>query len=101
MRTIDASVCVIDGEAATRESIESILRTEGMRAECYGSAEEFLAREPREPPGCLVLDVTLPGMSGFELQRELARTELHIPMIFLTARGDISMSVRAVKAGAF
>jgi len=101
MRTIDASVCVIDGEAATRESIESILRTEGMRAECYGSAEEFLAREPRQPPGCLVLDVTLPGMSGFELQRELARTELHIPMIFLTARGDISMSVRAVKAGAF
>jgi DNA-binding NtrC family response regulator len=101
MKAIDAPVCVIDGEAVTRESIECLLRAEGIRVECYGSAEEFMGRGRGELPACLVLDVDLPSMGGFELQRELARTDVHIPIVFLTRRGNISMSVRAIKAGAF
>ncbi len=68
--------------------------------ETYCSAREFLARVAVEPPGCLVLDVELPGLSGLELQRELFRAEAHIPIIFLTGHGDVPMSVRAIKAGA-
>src|ERR1700677_1800185 len=101
MNTIDAPVCVVDDDPSIRESVEGLLRVEGLRVETYCSATEFLARRNPEPPGCLVLDVELPGLSGFELQRELFRAESHIPIIFLTGRGDIPMSVRAIKAGAF
>ena len=100
MNKIAASVCVVDDDASIRESVEGLLRAEGLRVETYCSAREFLARTTVEPPGCLVLDVELPGLSGLELQRELFRTEAHIPIIFLTGHGDIPMSVRAIKAGA-
>ena len=100
MNKIDAPVCVVDDDASIRESVEGLLRAEGLRVETYCSAREFLARTTVEPPGCLVLDVELPGLSGLELQRELFRTEAHIPIIFLTGHGDIPMSVRAIKAGA-
>src|SRR5271167_3007749 len=100
MNAIDAPVCVVDDDASIRESIEGLLRVEGLRVETYCSATEFLSRANPEPPGCLVLDVELPGLSGLELQRELFRTEAHIPIIFLTGHGDIPMSVRAIKAGA-
>jgi DNA-binding NtrC family response regulator len=101
MNKIDAPVCVVDDDVSIRESIEGLLRVEGLRVETYCSAREFLARASAEPPGCLVLDVELPGLSGLELQRELFRSKSHIPIIFLTGHGDIPMSVRAIKAGAF
>jgi DNA-binding NtrC family response regulator len=101
MTKIDAPVCVVDDDASIRESLQGLLRAEGLRVETYSSAQEFLARNNAEPPGCLVLDVELPGLSGLELQRELVRAGAHIPIVFLTGRGDIPMSVRAIKAGAF
>src|ERR1700759_1640689 len=101
MNRIDPPVCVIDDDASIRDSVESLLRAEGLRVETYRSAKEFLARASAEEPGCLVLDVELPGLSGLELQRELFRAESRIPIIFLTGHGNIPMSVRAIKAGAF
>jgi DNA-binding NtrC family response regulator len=101
MNKIDTPVCVVDDDASIRESVEGLLRAEGLRVETYCSAREFLGRKSVERPGCLVLDVELPGLSGLELQRELFRAESHIPIIFLTGHGDIPMSVRAIKAGAF
>jgi DNA-binding NtrC family response regulator len=101
MKRIDLPVCVVDDDASIRESVESLLRAEGLRVETYCSAKEFLARSSAEGPGCLVLDVELPGLSGLELQRELFRAEPDIPIIFLTGHGNIPMSVRAIKAGAF
>jgi DNA-binding NtrC family response regulator len=101
MNRIDPPVCIVDDDASIRESVESLLRAEGLRVETYCSAREFLERPSAEVPGCLVLDVELPGLSGLELQRELFRAEWHIPIIFLTGHGDIPMSVRAIKAGAF
>jgi len=100
MNKIDAPVCVVDDDDSIRESIEGLLRVEGISAETYRSAKEFLARPSGEPPGCLILDVNLPGLSGLDLQRELTRTDVYIPIIFLTGHGDIPMSVRAIKAGA-
>jgi DNA-binding NtrC family response regulator len=93
-------VCVVDDDAAIRESISSLLRAEGIRVETYASAKEFLGRVSREQPSCLVLDVDLPGLSGLDLQRELVRMDVVIPTIFLTGHGDIPMSVRAIQAGA-
>ncbi|MEZ0390103.1 MAG: sigma-54-dependent transcriptional regulator [Verrucomicrobium sp.] len=101
MKRIDAPVCVVDDDASIRESIQGFLRAEGLRVETFCSAKEFLERASTEPPGCLVLDVELPGLSGLELQRELSRTEVYLPIVFLTGHGDIPMSVRAIKAGAF
>ena len=69
--------------------------------ETYCSAKEVSGPRPCRTPGCLVLDVELPGLSGLEFQRELSRTDVHIPIVFLTGHGDIPMSVRAIKAGAF
>jgi DNA-binding NtrC family response regulator len=100
MNKVDPPVCVVDDDFSIRESLQSLLRSAGIQVETYGSATEFLARTDTEPPACLVLDVNLPGFSGFELQRELSRTEVDIPIIFLTGHGDIPMSVRAIKAGA-
>lgn len=101
MNKFEALVCVVDDDASIRQSVEGLLRVEGIRVETFCTAQEFLARTNAEPPGCLILDVELPGLNGFELQRELFRTETNIPIIFLTGHGDIPMSVRAMKAGAF
>jgi DNA-binding NtrC family response regulator len=100
MNKIDPPVCIVDDDFSIRESVQSLLGAAGISVETYCSAKEFLARARMEPPGCLVLDVDLPGLSGLELQRELSRTDVHIPIIFLTGHGDIPMSVRAMKAGA-
>jgi DNA-binding NtrC family response regulator len=100
MNKIDPPVCIVDDDFSIRESLQNLLRAEGIPVETYCSAKEFLARARVEPPGCLVLDVDLPGLSGLDLQRELSRTDVHIPIIFLTGHGDIPMSVRAIKAGA-
>jgi DNA-binding NtrC family response regulator len=100
MNNIDPPVCVVDDDFSVCEAIEGLLRAEGIQVETYRTAKEFLTRSCASPPGCLVLDVNLPGLSGLELQRELSRTDVHIPIIFLTGHGDIPTSVRAIKAGA-
>jgi FixJ family two-component response regulator len=93
-------VFVVDDDAAIRESLDSLIRSVGLRVESFSSAQEFLQRPAAETPACLVLDVRLPGLSGLDLQRELIGKKGSIPIIFITGHGDIPMSVRAMKAGA-
>jgi len=93
-------VCVVDDDASVREAVGSLLRSEGLKVETFGSAREFLASPRRDPPSCLVLDVELPGLSGLDLQQELLKGNAQILIIFLTGHGDIPMSVRAIKSGA-
>ena len=94
------TVFVVDDDRAVRESLRRLLTSVGMTVEVFPSAQAFLAARRAEAPGCLVLDVRLPGLSGLDLQRELASTNATLPIIFLTGHGDIPMSVRAMKAGA-
>lgn len=91
---------MIDDDAGVRDSLGLLFRSVGLRAELFRSANEFLQRKLPPNPSCLVLDVRLPGLSGFELHAELTRVNIQIPIIFITAHGDIPMSVRAMKAGA-
>jgi len=100
MRTIDTSVYVVDDDASVRDAVSSLIRSAGFRVRTFESAQEFLASPRAEVPSCLVLDVRLPGLNGLDLQRELARADVHIPIIFLTGHADIPTSVRAIKAGA-
>jgi DNA-binding NtrC family response regulator len=93
-------VCVVDDELSTRESLSSLLRSAGLNVQTYSSAQEFLSKASIEALGCLVLDVQLPGISGLDLQQELASKDIQIPIIFITGHGDVPMSVRAIKAGA-
>ena len=93
-------VCVVDDDASVREAVGGLLRSVGMTVETFGSAREFLASVRRDAPSCLVLDVELPGLSGLDLQQELVKGNVRVPIIFLTGHGDIPMSVRAIQAGA-
>ena len=93
-------VFIVDDDASVRDALKSLIRSVGLRVELFGSAQEFLQRGRPDVPSCLVLDVRLPGKSGFDLQRELAEANIDIPIIFITGHGDIPMSVRAMKAGA-
>lgn len=93
-------VFVIDDDASVRESLGSLLRSVGLHVELFGSAAQFLKAPLPEAASCLVLDVRLPGVSGLDFQAELARQNIHVPIIFITGHGDIPMSVRAMKAGA-
>src|SRR5688572_21741091 len=93
-------VFVIDDDSSIRQSLSNLLRSAGLNVETFASAQEFLARERSHSSGCLVLDVQLPGLSGLDLQQELARNDAAIPIIFITGHGDIPMTVRAMKAGA-
>ena len=93
-------VCVIDDESSIRESLSNLLRSAGLEVQAFASAQEFLTNWPREVPSCLVLDIQLPGLSGLDLQQELAGGDAQIPIIFMTGHGDIPMTVRAMKAGA-
>jgi len=93
-------VYVVDDDASVREAVGSLISSAGLRAETFPSAQEFLASTRAEAPSCLVLDVELPGLNGLDLQEELAKANVRIPIIFLTGRANISMSVRAMKAGA-
>jgi FixJ family two-component response regulator len=93
-------VFVVDDDVSVRESTSSLIRSIGLRVEMISSAKEFLRLKRPDGPACLVLDVRLPGMSGLDLQRELAAANNLIPIIFITGHGDIPMSVRAMKAGA-
>jgi FixJ family two-component response regulator len=93
-------VFVVEDDAAVREALSSLIRSVGLRVEVFSSAREFLRAKMSDTPACLVLDVRLPGLSGMDLQRELASADNLIPIIFITGHGDIPMSVRAMKAGA-
>jgi FixJ family two-component response regulator len=99
MPELTSVVFVVDDDISVRESLELLIRDAGWRAETFESGREFLSRPRESAPCCLLLDVTLPGLSGLELQQQLAeRTEM--PIIFITGHGDIPMTVRAMKAGA-
>jgi FixJ family two-component response regulator len=93
-------VFVIDDDESIREALKSLLRSVGLRVELFGAASEFLKSKLPDAPSCLVLDVRLPGVSGLDFQTELAKANVHIPIIFITGHGDIPMTVRAMKAGA-
>jgi FixJ family two-component response regulator len=96
----DAIVFVVDDDASIREALGGLIRSAGLKVETFASAQEFLARPPADAPGCLVLDVGLPGLSGLDLQSRMAEIDLEIPIVFITGHGDVPTSVRAMKAGA-
>jgi FixJ family two-component response regulator len=93
-------VFVVDDDVSVRESLELLIRSAGWQAETFVSAEQFLAHARVLAPSCLVLDVTLPDLSGLDLQKQIAAGRSDLPVIFLTAYGDVPMSVKAMKAGA-
>jgi FixJ family two-component response regulator len=95
------TVFIIDDDAGVRESIKDLVESVGLHAESFATAQEFLSSKRRDAPSCLVLDIRLPGISGLDLQRELKRAGVKIPIIFLSGHADIPMSVRAMKSGAF
>jgi FixJ family two-component response regulator len=97
----DSIVFVVDDDASLRQALTSLLQSVGLRVEAFGSAADFLKNKlPDDDAACLVLDVRLPGVSGLDFQAELAKANIHIPIIFITGHGDIPMTVRAMKAGA-
>src|SRR5436190_17951173 len=99
MSDVTSIVFVVDDDVSVRESLELLIKTAGWQPETFASAQEFLSRPRATVPCCLVLDVTLPGLNGLELQQQLAeRTDM--PIIFITGYGDVPMSVQAMKAGA-
>jgi len=105
LRTSDAkptkqTVYVVDDDHDVREGLKALLESVNLDCEVFGSAREFLDREPSDAVSCLVLDVRLPGVSGLDFQAELARRNIDIPVIFITGHGDVPMTVRAMKAGA-
>jgi FixJ family two-component response regulator len=95
-----ATVFVVDDDADVRLSIQRLLKTVGLRAELFATAQDFLRRNIPDGPSCLVLDVRLPEVGGLEVQHKLAEAGINIPIIFVTAHGDIPMSVKAMKSGA-
>src|SRR5258705_10118581 len=94
------TVFVVDDDAAVRASIQGLLKSVGLRSECFGTTQEFLRSKRTDGPSCLVLDVRLPGVNGLDFQRELADAGIRIPIIFITGHGDIPMTVKAMKSGA-
>ena len=93
-------VFVVDDDVSVRESLELLIRYEGWQPETFASAQEFLTRPRALAPSCLVLDVSLPGLNGLDLQKRVAAERTDMPIIFITGHGDIPMSVQAMKAGA-
>jgi len=93
-------VFVVDDDPSVRRSIKRLIGSVGLQVELFGSAQEFLLSKRPDAPSCLVLDIRLPGISGLDFQHKLAEANIHIPIIFITAHGDIPMTVPAMKAGA-
>lgn len=93
-------VYVVDDDKSVRDSLEDLLASVGLRAILFASSQEFVRGERPDAPACIVLDVRMPGLSGLDFQDEMAKLGIHIPIVFITAHGDIPMSVRAMKAGA-
>ena len=96
----EATVAVIDDDPDIREALRGLLRSVGLRVELFASVQEFLGTARPDLPGCLILDVRLPGRSGLDLQDELAKANMQLPVIFISGHADVPMSVRAMKAGA-
>src|SRR5579872_328552 len=94
------TVFIVDDDRGVRQAIQDLVESVGLRAETFATGQEFLNKKRTSDPSCLVLDVRLPQMSGLDFQRQLADTGMQIPIIFITAHGDIPMSVRALKSGA-
>jgi FixJ family two-component response regulator len=95
-----STVLVIDDDASVCEALSDLFQSVGLRVEVFASTQEFLKNRRPKSPGCLVLDVRLPGKSGLDFQQELNAANINLPIVFLTGHGDIPMSVRAMKAGA-
>jgi FixJ family two-component response regulator len=93
-------VFVIDDDESMRRALTNLFQSVGLQVEAFGSAPELLQRKLPDVPSCLVLDIRLPGLSGLDFQSELAKSNIHIPIIFMTGHGDIPMTVRAMKGGA-
>ena len=100
MRENNGLVFVVDDDAAMRRSLEDLMSSVGLEVEGFPSAQEFLRHKRPDVPGCLVLDVRMPGLTGLDLQKRMVEAALEIPIIFITGHGDIPMSVKAMKAGA-
>ena len=96
----DAIILVVDDDVSVREALGGLIRSAGLRVETFATAEEFLAHAPADAPGCLVLDIRLPHLSGLDLQKRMAEMNLEIPIVFITGHGDVPTSVQAMKAGA-
>jgi FixJ family two-component response regulator len=96
----EAVVFIVDDDASVRRSIQDLLSSVSLQSEAFASPHEFLASRTADRPGCLVLDIRLPGMSGLDFQRELAQAGVQLPIIFITGHGDVPMSVQAMKSGA-
>jgi FixJ family two-component response regulator len=95
-----ATVFIVDDDRGMRQAIQDLVESVGLRAEAFATGQDFLRKQLTDNPSCLVLDVRLPQMSGLDFQRQLAEAGVQIPIIFITAHGDIPMSVRALKSGA-
>jgi FixJ family two-component response regulator len=93
-------VFIVDDDASLRESLKNLIRSVGLRVEPFASAQEFLRSKRPDVPGCLVLDVRLQGLSGLDLQKRMADSDIEMPIIFISGHGDIPMTVQAMKAGA-
>jgi len=100
MKEAEPVVFVIDDDESIREALKDLLESVGLRVETFASAPEFLQSRHADVPSCLVLDVRMPGLSGLDLQQEMADANIHTPIIFITGHGDIPMTVQAMKAGA-
>ena len=100
MRESEPVVFVVDDDESVRKALKRLIKSVGMNVETFTTAQDFLSRQHYEGPSCLVLDVRMPGVSGLDLQQELVKANLTVPIIFITAHGNIPMSVQAMKAGA-
>ena len=100
MTPTESTIFIVDDDESIRLALENLITSTGQRAETYATAQEFLRGCPRDPAGCLVLDVQMPGLSGLDLQGELDHADIHLPVIFVSGHADIPISVRAMKAGA-
>jgi FixJ family two-component response regulator len=98
--TVQQTVFIIDDDADVRDALSLLMRSAGLSAAAFASAREFMARLNPRDAGCLVLDIRMPGMTGMELQAELHKRRIRLPIIFLTGHGDIPLAVKAMKAGA-
>jgi FixJ family two-component response regulator len=100
MTEADAIVFVVDDDESVRQSLKNLIGSVGLKVQAFASAQEFLRSKLTDVPGCLVLDVRLPGLSGLDLQKRMVEAGMEMPIIFITGHGDIPMTVRAIKAGA-
>lgn len=100
MTATKATIFIVDDDPSIRLALENLISSIGLPVQTYAAAQDFLSDCPRNPAGCLVLDVQMPGLSGLDLQSELSHAGIYLPIIFITGHGDIPTSVRAMKAGA-